>query len=55
MGQTLDMALKIYTSVEKGLKLKDRKFWGVTPTLVEEYSNEYSWFTGQQGIWDIIS
>ena len=29
------MALKFYTSVTKGLKLKVRKFWGVTPMFVE--------------------
>ena len=29
------MALKFYTSVAKGLKLKVRKFWGLIPTFVE--------------------
>ena len=29
------MALKYYTSVAKGLKLKVRKFWGRNPTFVE--------------------
>ena len=29
------MALKFYTSVEKGLKLKVRKFWGLIVTFVE--------------------
>ena len=29
------MALKFYTSVEKGLKLKIRKFGGLIPTFVE--------------------
>ena len=27
--------LKFYTSVEKGLKLKVRKFWGLIPTFLE--------------------
>ena len=29
------MALKFYTSVVKGLNLKVRKFWGLTPTFIE--------------------
>ena len=29
------MALKLYTSVAKGLKLKVRKFWGLISTFVE--------------------
>ena len=29
------MALKFYTSVAKGLKLKAKKFYGLAPTLVE--------------------
>ena len=29
------MTLQFYTNVEKGLKLKVRKFLGVTPTFVE--------------------
>ena len=29
------MALKFYTGVAKGLKLKVGKFWGLTPTFVE--------------------
>ena len=29
------MALKFYTSVAKGLKLKVRKFLGIIPTFVE--------------------
>ena len=29
------MALKFYTSVKKGLKLKVRKFWEISPTFVE--------------------
>ena len=35
LGLKLGMNLKFYTSVEKGLKLKVRKFWGVIPTFVE--------------------
>ena len=35
LGLTLDMALKFYTRVAKGLKLKVRKFWGLTPTFIE--------------------
>ena len=35
MGLTLDMALKFYISVAKGLKLKVRKFWWLIPTFVE--------------------
>ena len=30
------MGLKFYTSVAKGLKLKVRKFWGLTSTFAEE-------------------
>ena len=29
------MALKFYTSMGKGLKLKIRKLWGLIPTFVE--------------------
>ena len=29
------MALKFYTSVEKGLKLKVKKFWWLIPTFLE--------------------
>ena len=29
------MALNLYTSVGKGLKLKDRMFWGLISTFVE--------------------
>ena len=35
MGLALGMNLKFYTSVPKGLKLKVRKFCGLTPTFVE--------------------
>ena len=35
LGLALGMALKFYTSVAKGLKLKVRKFWGLIPTFVE--------------------
>ena len=35
LGITLDMRLKFYTSVAKGLKLKVRKFWGIIPAFVE--------------------
>ena len=35
MGLALATNLKFYTSVEKGLKLKIRKFWGLIPTFVE--------------------
>ena len=35
MRQTLGMALKFYTSVAKGLKLKGRKFWGLIVTFLE--------------------
>ena len=34
-GLALGIALKFYTSVEKGLKLKFRKFLRLTPTFVE--------------------
>ena len=34
-GLTLHTNLKFYTSLSKGLKLKVRKFWGLTPTFVE--------------------
>ena len=29
------MALKLYNSVAKGLKLKVRKFWRLIPTILE--------------------
>ena len=35
LGLALGIALKFYTSVAKGLKLKVRKFWGLIPTIVE--------------------
>ena len=35
LGLTLDMALKIYTRVAKGFKLKVRKFLGPIPTFAE--------------------
>ena len=35
MGLALGTNLKLYTSVVKGLKLKVRKFWELTPTFVE--------------------
>ena len=35
LGLTLGMALKFYTSVAKGLKLKFRKFWGLILKFVE--------------------
>ena len=35
LGLALDTNLKFYTSVEKGLKLKVRNFWGLIPTFVE--------------------
>ena len=34
LGLALVVALKFYTSVAKGLKLKVIKFWGLTPTFV---------------------
>ena len=35
LGLALGTNLKVYTSVEKGLKLKVRKFLGLIPTFVE--------------------
>ena len=35
LGLALGIALKFYTSVAKGLKLKVRKFWGLVPTFAE--------------------
>ena len=35
LGLAIVMALKLYTSVAKGLKLKVRKFWKLIPTFVE--------------------
>ena len=35
LGLTPGTNLKFYTSVIKGLKLKVRRFWGLTPTFVE--------------------
>ena len=34
-GLGLIMALKFYGSVAKGLKIKVRKFWGLTPSFAE--------------------
>ena len=36
------MALKFYTSVVKGLKLKVRKFWGLIPAITEKYRQKTS-------------
>ena len=35
LGLAIGTKLKFYTSLSKGLKLKIRKFWGLTPTFVE--------------------
>ena len=35
LGLALGIALKFYTSVAKGLKLKVRKFWGLVPTFAK--------------------
>ena len=35
LGLTLSMALKFYTSVKKGLKLKVSEIYGLIPTFVE--------------------
>ena len=35
LGLALGMALKFYTGVGKGLKLKIRKIWRLIPTFVE--------------------
>ena len=35
LGLALGMALKSYTSVGKGSKLKSGGFWGLIPTFVE--------------------
>ena len=35
LGMALGMTLKFYTSVAKGLKLKVRKFCGLSPAFVE--------------------
>ena len=35
LGLTLGINLTFYASVAKGLKLKFRKFWGLTPTFVQ--------------------
>ena len=34
-NSALGMVLKLYTSVEKELKLKVKKFWGLIPTFIE--------------------
>ena len=36
LGLQLGTNLTFYTSVEKGLKIKARKFWGLIPTFVED-------------------
>ena len=35
LGLALDMALKFYAGVGKGLELKVGKFWGLLPIFVE--------------------
>ena len=35
LGLALGMALKIYITVTKRLKLKARKFWGLVPMFVD--------------------
>ena len=35
LGLALGITLNYYTSVAKGLKLKDRNFWGLILSLVE--------------------
>ena len=35
MGLVLGIAMKIYTNVANGLKLKAIKFWWLVPTFVE--------------------
>ena len=35
LGLAQGTNLKFYTSVEKGVKLKARKFWGLIPTFAE--------------------
>ena len=35
LGLELGITLKFYTSVVKGLKLKIRNFWGISPAFVE--------------------
>ena len=35
LGLALGMALKFYSFVAKGFKLKVRKFWGLFSTLIE--------------------
>ena len=35
LGLVLDMNLKFYTNLAKGLKLKTRRFWGLVPMFVE--------------------
>ena len=35
LGLAVDLKLKFYISVAKGLKLKVRKFWWLIPTFVE--------------------
>ena len=35
LGLALGTNLKFFTSVQKGLKLKVRKFWGPNPTFVK--------------------
>ena len=35
LGLALGMALKFYTSVAKGMKFKDKKFWGLIHTIAE--------------------
>ena len=44
LGLTLDMPLKFYTSVAKGLKLKERKFLELIHTFVEVTRNKLVWW-----------
>ena len=43
LGLPLGTVLKFYTSVAKGLKLKVRKFWGLTRTFVEVTGKKLVW------------
>ena len=45
MGLAPSMALKFYTDVAKGLKLKVRKFWELIPTFAEVTGGTLAWGT----------
>ena len=49
LGLALGMALKFYTSVAKGMKFKDKTFWGLIHTIAEVTGEKL--LGGETGNW----